>query len=291
MGLERDEGGDVPVAAVTRLLDSEEHPDGIWMRADPVHLSADRDRLILLDSSVFNLTQHDALAVATEVQKVLDADAWRLEVPFRDRWYIRLPQTPDITTTDLAEVAGHDINPFLPAGGEATVWHRLLNEIQMQLHECDINRDREARGELPVNSLWFWGVGALPQIPPRRWSVVYSDDCFLRGLAMMSMTPAYEVPEGCDNVLANADGQADILVHPDHCRVASRYGDIQLWHDALQTLERQWFEPALKALQDNELGHMTIVSEHYEFSMNRFALRKFWRRPKAVTRFTVYSEQ
>jgi len=31
-----------------------------------------------------------------------------------------------------------------------------LNELQMQLHDHPLNQAREARGELPVNSLWLW---------------------------------------------------------------------------------------------------------------------------------------
>ena len=43
-----DENADVPIAAVCRLLDAKERPQGHWLRADPVHLHADRDRLVLI---------------------------------------------------------------------------------------------------------------------------------------------------------------------------------------------------------------------------------------------------
>lgn len=287
MGVAVPEGREVPVAPVTRLLDSEEHPEGIWMRADPVHLSPDRDRLLLLESSTFPLTQHDALAIATEVQKVLDADAWRLEVPFRNRWYIKLAGLPDITTTELTETAGKDIDPCLPRGPEATAWHRLLNEIQMQLHECDINRERQARGELPVNSLWFWGVGELPDIPPRLWSMVYSDDCFLCGLAMLSMTPYEESAGALPAVLDEMPDRARVMVHLDHCRRASRYADLRMWQEALLELEAEWFEPLLRALREDELQYLEIRTEGYGFTLTRLGMKKFWRRPRSVINFAM----
>lgn len=287
MGVTVPEGRDVPVAPVTRLIDSEEHPDGVWMRADPVHLSADRDRVLLLESSTFALTQHDALAVATEVQQVLDADAWRLEVPFRDRWYIKLANPPDITTTELTEVAGKDIDPNLPKGLAATTWHRLMNEIQMQLHDCDINRERQARGELPVNSLWFWGAGELPDIPPRLWSTIYSDDCFLRGLAVLSMTPYYDSAGEFREVLDEMPDRAEVLVHLDHCRRASRYADLRLWQEGLLDLEAQWFEPLLRALREGELHRLEIRSEGYAFTLTPSGLKKFWRRPRSAINFAL----
>ncbi len=41
---------DLPVAPVTRALDLGVIDKGWWLRADPVHLRADRDRLILADN-------------------------------------------------------------------------------------------------------------------------------------------------------------------------------------------------------------------------------------------------
>jgi len=287
MGVSVPRDRDAPVAAVTRLIDSEEYPSGIWMRADPVHLSPDRHRVLLLDSSAFSLTQHDALAVATEVQQVLDADAWRLEVPFPERWYVKLSRQPAIITTELTEVAGRDIDPRLPGGSEATAWHRLMNEIQMQLHECEINREREARGDLPVNSLWFWGIGKLPDIPPRRWSVIYSDDCYLRGLAVLSMTPYNDSAGGLPEILNDIPDRTSVMVHLDHCTRASRYADLRLWQEALLKLEAEWFDPLLRAMREDELQCLEIRTEGYGFMLTSWGMKKFWRRPRSAINFSL----
>ena len=54
---------------------------------------------------------------------------------------------------------------LLPAGNEGSVWRRRMNEAQMVLHAHPGNEAREARGELPVNSVWFWGAGELGAAP------------------------------------------------------------------------------------------------------------------------------
>jgi hypothetical protein len=282
LGLKTSPIRDVPVAAVTRLIDSEEHPDGIWMRADPVHLSADRDRLLLIDASLFKLSQHDALALATEVQQVLDGQGWRLEVPFPNRWYISLDEDPRVTTSDPRRAGGHDVNRHLPRGNGAKVMHRLLNEVQMQLHDADINREREDRGELTINSIWFWGVGELPDVLPRLWSMVYSSDPFTRGLAMLSMTPCRDVTETASAVLPVLNEQTEVLVCLEDCRVPAQYGDLPRWHDILTDLEQHWFEPILRAVQENTVQELTVITDHRIFRLARPDLKKFWRRPRTL---------
>jgi len=282
LGLETSADKDVPVAAVTRLIDGEDHPGGLWMRADPVHLSADRDRLLLIDAAVFTLSQHDALAVATEAKQVLDLEGWRMEVPFPDRWYIQLEADPEITTSDPYRAGGRDVDTHLPSGPGGTRLHRLLNEIQMQLFDADINREREARGELPVNSLWFWGVGELPDVLPRQWSAVYSDDPFARGLAMLSMTPSHPVPGSAAKLLDGAAPEADILVTLEDCRLAARYADLPRWHDAVAALEQHWFAPLLEALREDVVQSLTVVTSGREFRLRHSDLKKFWRRQRPL---------
>ena len=77
------------------------------------------------------------------------------------------------------ELAGADVDPNLPARG----WHPLLTEIQMALYDHPVNTAREARGAPVVNSVWFWGGGALPKEPRARWHSVSADDAVALGLA------------------------------------------------------------------------------------------------------------
>lgn len=281
-GLETSPDKDVPVAAVTRLIDGEDHPGGLWMRADPVHLSADRDRLLLIDTSLFALSQHDALAIATEAQQVLDMEGWRMEVPFPNRWYIQLDEDPEVSTSDPYRAGGRDVDSHLPAGAGGRRLHRLLNEIQMQLFEADINREREGRGDLPVNSLWFWGVGELPDVLPRCWSAVCSDDPFARGLAMLSMTPCRSVPGSATELLDAAAPESDILVILEACRLAAQYADLRLWHDAVADLEQHWFAPLLDALRGDAVQAITMVTGGREFLLRPSDLKKFWRRQRPL---------
>ena len=285
MDFDVDPGRDVPVAAVTRIFDNDNDASGTWLRADPVYLSPDRDGLILMDSFILNLSQHDALAIADEVNKVIGKYGWTIEVPFEDRWYIRIDDNLDITTTELSTVVGCDIAGYLPRGDDSTEFHNLLNEIQMQLHAADINKLRETNGELPVNSVWFWGFGRIEKIPEPRWGAVFTDDVFVRSLAQLASTPCYDVPQHILAIQEHCEKNDDVLVVLPQCLTPSQYQNIQLWHQALVLLEGTWFVQALEWLQQGKLKRLRIISDAHDFQLGRFALKKFWRKPVSISHY------
>lgn len=272
------EDQDIPVAAVSRLVDAEERPEGCWMRADPVHLRADRDALVLFPLPPGSLTQHDALALAAEVREVIQIQGWEVEVPISDRWYIRSAPEPDVRTTELDQVIGRDIQGYLPAGNRATEWHRLLTEIQMQLHASEVNRVREQKGLLTVNSLWFWGMGELPDVFDRSWSAIYAEDVFLTGLCQLTSTPCFAVPDNLNKIMSELNGDDQVLV-------VMRARDLHTEHSPLSSLENNWFAPLRQQLSAGNIEHLTILTEQLELTLSKFELRKFWRRRKPYTHY------
>ena len=75
-----------------------------------------------------------------------------------DICFLGLDADPKITTTAIEQVVNKDVAPYLPQGEGALAWASLQNEIQMLLFAHSVNEVREARGELPINSLWFYGL-------------------------------------------------------------------------------------------------------------------------------------
>jgi hypothetical protein len=70
---------------------------------------------------------------------------------------------------------------FLPSGASAATHRTLLSEIEMALHDHAANLEREATGQLPVNSLWLWGGGTAPAKITRPQPPLFADDGLLRG--------------------------------------------------------------------------------------------------------------
>lgn len=280
-GLEYPADHDYPVAAIARLNDDNQPPSGFWLRADPVHVAADRDGLILLDSTRFRLSQHNALALAAEVNKMLEPRGMSLEVPMPYRWYIRLPENQHLITTPIDMVVGKDLLPYMPRGDDRIAWIQLLNEIQMVLHGAEINEQRQQEKQLPINSLWFWGTGAIPDRLERKWSQVISDDILARGLAMLAATPFKELPEMLP-ALTNIETGFNGLLAFQGLQRFNYYHDLEGWFEALMDIEKNWLQPLKNELLNNRLEQIHLRTDSVLFTLDNSSRFRFWRKQKNV---------
>jgi hypothetical protein len=91
-------------------------------------------------------------------------------------------RSPVVTATVPAYVVDQQRpDDFLPAGEDTAMHRNLLSEIEMALHEHEVNLMREANGQLAVNSLWLWGGGTAPEQITRAQPPLFSDDALLTG--------------------------------------------------------------------------------------------------------------
>lgn len=269
---ELDAQDDIPVAAVTRLLDcGAEAAGGWWLRADPVHLAVGHDRLILMHGASLQLELAHARQLVQDILAVFSADGWRLEAVHPYRWYLQLPTPPAIQTTPLSRVIGRDIYSFLPSGPQGKAWHAVLNEVQTVLHGSSANLAREAAGLPSINSLWLWGGGWLPKIKVRpAWRKVWTNDPYVAGLAELSGIAHQELPRDARDWLRMAG-------HGDHLLVLN---DETLLHDRWERLEQAWFQPLLTAVRHGKLAHLDLLDNNggqARLTPGRARCR-FWRR-------------
>lgn len=281
-GIEKERGRDLPIAPLSRLVDDTGRPDGIWVRADPVHLKAGLNDLMLIDSSAIPLSQHDAILLGTPLHDVFSELGWVFEIPMAKRWYLKLDDFPDVETTELTEVRGRDVQHLMPRGGDRPRLDRVLTEVQMMLHNNQHNLEREWRGEPVLNSLWFWGCGRLPDIMNVPWSRVVSDDPVARGLATLSRTPFSSPPETAASLLEGINGADSILLVREDHQVNVSYQDFSSWQESMSDMEDRWFTPALNAVKQGDLDRVTIITDGIEYRIGRYSLKKFWGGRKAV---------
>jgi len=264
---------DWPLAPLSWLGEGGEAAEGYWLHADPVHLRAERDALLLLDARHFALEAEPARALVDALNAHFAPDGLRFFVPDPTRWYVRVDRVPDIATWPLREAAGRSIDALLPYGSEALVWHRRVNELQMLLHAHAVNQVRESAGQPAVNSVWFWGGGVLPAAAGSRFSGVWADHPLARGLAQAARLPCAAVPASADHWLAqSAPGEDVILLALPAAQP----------REALLAAEQLWFAPLLRALKRRQLSALTLVAEDggtaARFELGAADLWKFWRR-------------
>ncbi|TDJ70995.1 MAG: hypothetical protein E2O38_09410 [Proteobacteria bacterium] len=277
---------DLPVAAVTRALDLGVIDKGWWLRADPVHLRADRNRLILADNKVLGITQDEADGLVSEIMEVYAEDGWVLKAARPDRWYLKPTDVPKLNTVPLPAVIGRDINDCLPRGEDYKIWHTILNEVQILLHTAKTNVERERRGALPINSVWFWGGGRLPELKHTQWSHVWSGEPVSLALARLSQTLSKDVPDSAEDWLDSDNTPGQHLVVLDQGREAIEYGAVDEWHRFVATIENNWIAPLVAGLHDERMSSVSILLETGErFHLNAKATRRWWRRRRPLQRY------
>jgi hypothetical protein len=269
-------GQDLPVAAVTRVIDMGVIDSGWWIRADPVYLEAGRDNLVM--HTCLGLSLDEAKQLVKELNESLTQDGWRLKAPKPDRWYLKPPAAAAITTTPLSAANGRNVHPLLPRGPDYRAWHTRLNELQILLHTSPVNVARASRGQLPVNSVWFWGGGQLPQPGPIEWVQIVSDDPLSLGLARLSGVPGGPVPVKTSALNAQPESGAQLLVLRLPAPILSQ-DDADTWQSAIQTLVDGWLSSLLAAVHSGELSSLTLVSDSGpKFLYHRAHRWRFWRR-------------
>jgi hypothetical protein len=281
-----DAGEELPVAPVSWLAEAGIYPRAGWLRADPVCLQADRDRLILFDSGFLVIQQDEADAIVAEINRVLGGEGWSLHAPHPERWYLHLSDRPRLRTTPLCRVTGRDIRPYLPRGEDAMAWQGRLTEIQMLMHMHPVNQAREASEQLPINSLWFWGGGELPQVLPGSWTRVWSDEPLAKGLAALGGIACGAIPADAHDWLTQCESGQHLVVL-DGTRCPAQQGDRQAWAAALARWDRLWFAPLVAALKQRRLSSLSLYSEAgVAYRVYARDLRRWWRLRRALAAFS-----
>lgn len=275
---------DFPVAAITRLVDNDYDNAGIWMRADPVHFRPERNAVVLLDNSSFDLKKHEALILAADLRQVFTERDIVFEVPTNYRWYLKLKQLPEISTTPIHEVVGNDINKNATVGDNKILWDTLLNEAQMVLHNCPLNKQREQNGELSVNGIWCWGAGELPKSRQQIWSRIFADEVTTRGLSIFTDTPYADLPDSLEALIHSTEEQDSVLAVISFGLRNQQYFDHHGWQDFITYLEAEWFAEIERLIQQNACKEFVLLTGKNKLSITKMSYKKFWRKQKSFLR-------
>ena len=139
-----------------------------WLFATPVHLILGRDNFVLADLAMLSISDDEADALIASLNAHFSHPDFYLKgfnlYRSGNVWFLGLDADPQIATSNIHAVINKDISPFMPAGKGALAWANWQNELQMLLFSHPVNMAREARGELPINSLWCYGLAASKEV-------------------------------------------------------------------------------------------------------------------------------
>ncbi|HEY8010341.1 MAG TPA: phosphoglycerate mutase [Rudaea sp.] len=272
-------GTSLPTAALTRSLDASDAPNVLWLRADPVYVMADAVTLRLVACGNLDLSAAEIDGFAQALKPLFGDAGFPLEATRTDRWYLHCAREAKLPTFSTPAAAlGDDLALHLPEGENAQRWRRLLNEVQIVLTQHPLNAQRTRRGLPPVNSLWIWGAGTLPEWVRGDFTQVFSNDEITHALAKLAKIPVSSslsdalkpIPSPTAGETAQGDKGTSLLV------------DLADQHD-IAALERDWFTPLDTALRERKIDVLHLRFESGERCTIKPAHRwRFWRRVKPL---------
>lgn len=248
-----------PWAALSFWADTGQRPNQPLLRADPLHVQAGTHHHILFDQARLDLDREESAALVASLNEALQPEQMRLMALTPGRWYLELPAPLSILTLPLSTGLAMGAPPWSPTGPDAPRLKRLLTEIQMLLHEHPINQTRERLGQLPVNSLWLWGEGPLPDGWQRSFAAIVGSAPLAQGLARAVGLPVLSTWDEC-LLDGHSDGGSGALLWliEDLLRPAL-WQDPEAWLTALTALEQR-LTPLLAALQRGRLDRLTLLT-------------------------------
>lgn len=293
--------GDAPIAPISAAFDG--LAAGCWLRADPVHLRLQRDQMLVLP--IMEISAGEAGQMCASLNGHFAGQGMEFFAPHPQRWYVHLDALPRIRTTPFSQVIGGDVRRVLPTGEEAARWHQLFNEIQMLLFAHPLNEAREARGELPINSVWFWGGGCdrangslrssgENAVLDKNYDVVSSDDVLAEMFAKAAGVPFSAWPENlrdAENQWRAEDCNGKQLLVWTGLRSTLQNGDLAAWCAALQDFENSYAQPLWQALRAGKIAQLQLDILGVD-SMRRVRLTRgdawaFWRRSRRLAELSM----
>ncbi|KAG0162621.1 hypothetical protein DFQ28_010481 [Apophysomyces sp. BC1034] len=287
---------DTPLAPYMLLADGGKPRDAVWACVEPVHVQVTHDHLALIDPEMLELSTEDAATLLALARPLIEALGVELAAPTPLRWYLSSEQLGTLAGAAPLRAAGRNIEIWLPreahTGHRSRAWMKLQNEVQMAWFEHPVNQAREARGLPAANSIWLHAQGRIMPVS-RPFERVLSHAAATRGLALACGAALGAPPPSLAMLRQPIDGGTDAGA-PAHAGAGGTLVELgQLSAPFIQqdwprframfaTLERDWFAPALAALQRGELAELTLTlcgdTGSTTLTVRRIDLKKFWRR-------------
>jgi len=239
-----------------------------------VHLLTGIDHLRLAPSLTPPLDNRECAELLRSVNDAIEHHGCSLVAVDERRWLLACRDTIDCETHEPAAAAGRDIRDLMPQGRDGRAMRRVMNEMQMALHEHPLSEQREARGQPSANAVWLWGFGAARPVEPRRLPPLASDDDWLDDLwRMYDGTTCATTTEALRSIVDRPGPK--LVAALDRVNVAASPPT------RLRDCEQNVFVPLRRAIQSGAIASVELHSGAAVHRFGRISRWAFWRRRAA----------
>ncbi|MFZ5899462.1 MAG: cofactor-independent phosphoglycerate mutase [Bacillota bacterium] len=254
----------------------------VAFRCNLVTLSADEPYEVktMVDYSAGEISTEEARELIQAVDEQLGSDKIRFYPGISYRHLMVWSDGPaGSRLTPPHDISGRLVTDYLPDGDGREELRDLMHRSWEILSRHPVNLARVERGLRPANSIWFWGQGKKPLLPPFAETyglsgAVISAVDLIKGIGICAGMEVIEVPGATGNIHTNFRGKAlaalealgrgveFVYVHVEAPDEAGHQGDTQLKVQSIEAVDRLVLGEILKGLQEYPSYRVMVLPDH-----------------------------
>ncbi len=184
----------------------------------------------------------------------------------------------NMETTPPHDITDQRTAGYMPKGDGADRLLELMGNSQGILAEHAINKKRQAAGQRQATSIWLWGQGRAPQLPPltKRFGIkggVISAVDIIHGLGVYAGLERIDVPGITGFLDTNYIGKGEygvrslekndlVFIHVEATDEAGHMGDVEKKIQALEDFDEKVVGTVLKGMAQRKDFRILLMPDH-----------------------------
>ncbi len=164
--------GRSPLEAASLGIDM--HENQLAFRANLITVDPaghqDYEDFIIRDHSAGDITTEEADEIIKTVAEAFDTDTMKFYTGtgYRECLLVDGTRYMDYFCPPPHDLLDRRVGDYMPKGKDTEIIAGFMKKSYDLLKDHPVNKDRQARGLNPANSLWIWGQGVKPSLPDIR---------------------------------------------------------------------------------------------------------------------------
>ncbi len=257
--------------------------DEVALCCDLITLQPTHDDMVMKDYTAGHLSRSDSgLLMDTLKEQVVDAPVtFYPGGGYHNLMFIKSPPIAE-KLSPPNELIGEGIRQFMPEENRELIF--VMNQAQIILHNHAYNRKRVADNEDPVNSIWFWGNGELPNLPSFRErydksASLITASLMVKGIGKLTGMDIVDV-EGATGfsdtnysakvsaTLKELESKDVVFLHISAGEEVSLKGNVDDKILMIEDFDTEVIRPLAQAMETNENIKMLLVVNHVSSAMS-----------------------
>jgi 2,3-bisphosphoglycerate-independent phosphoglycerate mutase len=183
-----------------------------------------------------------------------------------------------MTTTPPHDITDQRIAPYVPRGDGADLLLELMRRSESILADHPVNKKRRAEEKRQATSIWLWGQGRAPQLPPltKRFGItggVISAVDIIHGLGVYAGLERIDVPGITGFLDTNYVGKGEygvrsldkndlVFIHVEATDEAGHMGDVEKKIQALEDFDEKVVGTVLQGMARRKDFRILLMPDH-----------------------------